>query len=88
MLGAGGRAAIAAADAFLRLTCDAIELTCSILRREASKKSATPAPAAAVDFRGALRAAFGSDPLEREAATILRELRARTAPPPPPRVVA
>ena len=40
--------------------------------------AATPAPAAAVDFRGALRAAFGSDPLEREAATILRELRART----------
>ena len=36
----------------------------------------------------ALRAAFGSDPPEREAATILRELRARTAPPPPPRVVA
>ena len=49
---------------------------------------AAAAAAAAVDFRGALRAAFGSDPLEREAATILRELRARTAPPPPPRVVA
>ena len=56
--------------------------------RARARTAATPAPAAAVDFRGALRAAFGSDPLEREAATILRELRARTAPPPPPRVVA
>ena len=57
-------------------------------RTAGAAAAATPAPAAAVDFRGALRAAFGSDPLEREAATILRELRARTAPPPPPRVVA
>ena len=37
--------------------------------RAAAADAAAPAPAAAVDFREALRAAFGSDPLEREAAT-------------------